>query len=147
VKITKQNLRRLIQEAIDDDPMSTVNLALGRSVQAVKQISQNNDVRTYEPSEGLSPWGKPREKKSRILIYQFMSTWAEHDDAAWNRSTSMARQAVLIELIELGAEITEPPPPMDDFGTPAVKFTLGGQQFELVTTGYRYDVEIYARMI
>ena len=148
MKITKRQLRSLIREAIFrsedivdetdvEGPMAIINQALEDSIPAAAKISQSGHAETYQ-----SNW---RSGDSKTLSYRFMSTYAPHDDHTWNVSTQQSRQAVLDNLIKHGAVIEGPVPPMNDFGTPGVKFSLEGYPFELITTGHRYDVEIYAK--
>jgi len=140
LKISEAQLRRIVREAVGEDSMGIINQALEDSIPAIGKGSE-----TYE-HQG---WGgnNPRKEapRSRTLTYKFMSTYAPHDDDVWNASTTKSRKVVLDNLVKHGATIEGSVPPMDDFGTPAVKFSLGGQPFELHTTGHRYDVEIYAR--
>ncbi len=143
MKITRRQLRRIIREAIEADPMVTINQALEDSIPVIaKKISQNRDARVRQVRE---TWAGTQ--RSGTLTYQFMSTWGAHDDDLWNSSTQQSRQVVLDNLVKHGAVIESAVPPMNDFGTPGVNFSLGGQSFELVTTGYRYDVEIYVKGI
>ena len=135
MKITKRQLRRIIKEAIDTDPVEAIDQALKASVFGIAAFSH------YAPE--LRP---PQDASSSSrLIYTFMSTFAAHNNKQWNRSTTKAREIVLDNLTNQGAVIEGGVPPMNDFGTPGVKFSLGGQSYELVTTGYRYDVEIYVK--
>lgn len=147
MKISKRQLRRIIQEAMLDDrapgrdPKAIIKQALEDSIPAIGEISQNGHARTYY-SDSFGQLGDAW--KSETITYQFMSTWGAHDDHTWNLSTQRARQVVLDNLIKHGAVINGRVPPMNDFGTPSVKFSLEGQPFELVTSGHRYDVHIYA---
>jgi len=146
MKITKAKLRRLVREQIEADPtpdtdaMPTINNILSRSVQEVGEAVHDRYTSMYPPDK--NQWANA-PTKSNTITYKFMSTYGAHDDDLWNRSTTKARQVVLNNLTAGGAVIEGSVPPMDDFGTPGVKFSLGGQRFKLITTGHRYDVEIY----
>ena len=135
MKITKRQLRRIIREAIATDPTEEIGQALKASIFEIAGFS--HCAPELRPSQDAS--------SSPKLTYTFMSTWGAHDNKLWNRSTTKAREIVLGNLVNQGAVIEGGVPPMNDFGTPGVKFSLGGRLYELVTTGYRYDVEIYAK--
>jgi len=140
MKITHRQLRRIIKEAISsDDPMTRINQILEDSIPEIEAIAYRSVI-AHDPTRYV---GEQPGFRSRSLTYTFMSTWGGHDDRLWNASTTRARQVVMEALLSAGAFIPGPVPVMDDFGTPGVKFVLDGQKFILITTGYRYDVEIY----
>ena len=117
--------------------ITTINAALEDSLSEISEFSAGQERIWKDTAEGTSS----------MLLYQFMSSWGGHDDEWWNESTQGAREVVLDNLVELGATIEGEIPPMNDFGTPGVNFSLGGQLFQLITTGRRYDVQIYAKEI
>ena len=135
MRITKRQLKRIIKEALVTDPAGVIDQALKASIFGIAGFSHY--APELRPSQDAS--------SSPKLIYTFMSTWGAHDNKKWNRSTTKAREIVLDNLVNQGVVIEGDVPPMKDFGTPGVKFSLGGRLYELITTGYRYDVEIYAK--